>query len=81
MSNYCYDCTKDILGVDPKRNDFGSFEAIGPRIPEGEFWKVLCEGCGVIVVDNEGKKVNETRLSFFERIDEDEDEFWGNNDE
>ena len=54
MADFCYDCTKDILGVDPTWNDFGRFEATGGRIPEGEFWKVLCEGCGVIVVDNEG---------------------------
>ena len=59
MADFCYDCTKDILGVDPAWNDFARFEAIGPRIPEGEFWKVLCEGCGVIVVDHEGKKVSE----------------------
>ena len=72
MANFCYDCTKDILGVDPTWNDFGRFEATGGRIPEGEFWKVLCEGCGVIVVDNEGKKVDDILLRFSERIDEDE---------
>ena len=48
MANFCYDCTKDLLGVDPKWNDFarGRIRAI----PEDEFWKVLCEGCGVIAV-------------------------------
>ena len=63
MANFCYDCTKD-LGVDPKWNDFAR------GVPEDELWQVLCEGCGVIVVDSAGKKVNETRLSFCERIDE-----------
>ena len=68
MANFCYDCTKDILGVDPTWNDF-----VAQRdIPDNELWKVLCEGCGVIVVDSEGKKVDETYLMFCERIDEDE---------
>ena len=79
MSNYCYDCTKDILGVDPKWNDFASPPSFGHGNWEWEkekkiLYKVLCEGCGVIVVDYEGKKVNDTFLSFCERIDEDEDE-------
>jgi len=51
MSSFCYDCTKDILGVDPTWNDFAERQT-GLR-------KVLCEGCGVIVVDYEGKKVDE----------------------
>ena len=55
MANFCYDCTKDILGVDPTWNDFASIRAI----PEDEFWKVLCEGCGIITVDSEGKKVKQ----------------------
>ena len=69
MSSFCYDCTKDILGVDPTWNDFA-----GSTIPEDEFWKVLCEGCGVVVVDSKGKKVDDILLMFSERIDEDEDE-------
>ena len=68
MANFCYDCTKDILGVDPTWNDFAS----GGTIPEDELWKVLCEGCGVIVVNNEGKKVASIYTSFCKRIDEDE---------
>ena len=65
MANFCYDCAKDTLGVDPRWNDFAN-----GGIPKDETWKVLCEGCGVIVVDSEGKKVNETYLMFCERIDE-----------
>ena len=67
MANFCYDCAKDILGVDPKWNDFANGD-----IPKDEVWKVLCEGCGVIVVDNEGKKVDDLLLRFSERIEEDE---------
>ena len=69
MANFCYDCTKDILGVDPKWNDFARDRV--RQIPEDELWKVLCEGCGVIVVNNEGKKVASIYTSFCERIDED----------
>ena len=65
MANFCYDCTKDVLGVDPKWNDFAERQT-GLR-------KVLCEGCGVIVVDYEGKKVDDLLLKFSPRIDEDED--------
>ena len=73
MANFCYDCAKDILGVDPTWNDFarGRIRAI----PEDEFWKVLCEGCGYIMVDNEGKKVKswgQIIKNFPERTDEDE---------
>ncbi len=76
MADYCYDCTRDVLGVDPTWNDFGSFEATGPRIPEGELWKVLCEGCGIIIVDSEGKKIkgwDSVLKKFSKRIDEDEE--------
>ena len=70
MADFCYDCTKDILGVDPTWNDFA-----GSTIPEDEIWKVLCEGCGVIHVDSDGKKVHDIYPMFCERIDkEDEDE-------
>jgi len=55
MADFCYDCTKDILGVDPTQNDFVAKQDIS----ENELWMVLCEGCGVIVVDKEGKKVSE----------------------
>ena len=55
MADFCYDCTKDILGVDPTRNDF---VATKQDASENELWMVLCEGCGVIVVDREGKKVS-----------------------
>jgi len=64
MANFCYDCTKDTLGVDPTWNDFAK------GVPEKELWKVLCEGCGVIVVNHEGKKVDDILLKFSERIDE-----------
>ena len=70
MANFCYDCTKDILGVDPTWNDFAKEN----RIPKDELWRVLCEGCGVIVVDNEGKKVASIYTSFCKRIDKEEED-------
>ncbi len=81
MANFCYDCTKDILGVDPTWNDFAGWEGVGGYVkpkPEDGLWKVLCEGCGVIVVDSKGKKVDDIpsiqwyNSIFSERIDEDE---------
>ena len=77
MSNFCYDCTKDVLGVDPTWNDFAFAPSGGffpPSGAEDEFWKVLCEGCGVIVVDRKGKKVDDILLSFSERIEDEEPE-------
>ena len=59
MANFCYDCTKDILGVDPTWNDFAGWLGVDGQPPEDGLWKVLCEGCGVIVVDHEGKKASE----------------------
>ena len=72
MANFCYDCTKDVLGVDPTWNDFarGRIRAI----PEDEFWQVLCEGCGVVVVDSNGKKVDDMLLKFSPRIDKPDEE-------
>ena len=60
MADFCYDCT-----------NFAS----GSTIPEDEIWKVLCEGCGVIHVDSDGKKVHDIYPMFCEKIDEEiEDE-------
>ena len=70
MANFCYDCTKDILGVDPTWNDFAGWAGVDGQIPEDGLWKVLCEGCGVIVVDHNGKKVDDILLSFSERIED-----------
>ena len=76
MANFCYDCTKDILGVDPAWNDFANWEGVGGYVkpkPEDGLWKVLCEGCGTIVVDHKGKKVDvDTATDFVKRIDKEE---------
>ena len=57
MADFCYDCTKDILGINPEMNDF-NLEAVHYRMEEGEesYW-VLCEGCGPIRVDECGQRV------------------------
>ena len=58
MADFCYDCTKDILGINPEMNDF--------NLTAEHSWccgcKVLCEGCGFITVDHEGKKISDTDL-------------------
>ena len=57
MADFCYDCTKDILGINPEMNEF-NLEAGHYRMEEGEeFCWVLCEGCGPIIVDECGKRV------------------------
>jgi len=52
MADFCYDCTAELFG-DGKRNDFADEWG-----EDRDLWNVLCEGCGFIVVDKSGKKVN-----------------------
>lgn len=68
MADFCYDCTRDVLGMDPKHNDFthlcGKEQCI----------RVLCEGCppevwqsklhpGYVYVDHKGKRIDFTELA------------------
>tara|TARA_B100000745_G_scaffold289744_1_gene228087 strand:+ start:441 stop:605 length:165 start_codon:yes stop_codon:yes gene_type:complete len=53
MADFCYGCAKDVLGVNPEWNDFNDI------VDEGEMLSVLCEGCGIIWVDHEGKRVDD----------------------
>ena len=51
MADFCYDCTAELFG-DGKRNDFADEWG-----EDRDRWSVLCEGCGFIVVDKNGKKI------------------------
>ena len=52
MADFCYHCTVDMFGEEyAERNDFSGL------VKEGKFLTGLCEGCGIITVDHEGKKV------------------------
>lgn len=53
MAEFCWQCTEEYLFPDGSRNDF-----IG-IVPEGATLRVLCEGCGFIEVDHEGRRVGE----------------------
>lgn len=55
MADFCWECLAGgIYPEAPERNDFAGFA------PEGGQAGVLCEGCGWIVVDREGKRVPDT---------------------
>jgi hypothetical protein len=53
VADFCYDCARDHLGIEPELNDMKNL------VPEGEFAEVLCEGCGWIIVDHNGKRIDE----------------------
>lgn len=52
MADFCKQCSEELFG-----NDFGDLKNLGEgaELKPGMGWLALCEGCGVIVVDNEGK--------------------------
>lgn len=53
MADFCWHCLETrIYPAAPERNDFYGCCAKGQTL-----W-VLCEGCGPIAVDHEGKPVN-----------------------
>lgn len=52
MADFCWDCCDIILGVNPEKNDCKGL------CKEGEFVGVLCEGCGFINVDHNGKRIS-----------------------
>lgn len=56
MADFCWQCLEEgIYPEHPEKNDFYGFA------PQGWVAKVLCEGCGVIYVDHEGKRVTSTQ--------------------
>jgi hypothetical protein len=71
MAEFCFDCTRDVLGMDPKDNDFKGLCQDGYCIP------VICEGCDpehhvtkangetsyMVFVDHRGKRLDFTKLA------------------
>lgn len=49
MADFCQECSEELFG--PGHNDFYGY------CKPGYLAKVLCESCGVIYVDSEGKRV------------------------
>lgn len=60
MADFCRQCTKDLFGVD--QSDFDG--VIEQRVaehgdfPAGQGMEVLCEGCGMTLVDQQGRCVS-----------------------
>ena len=54
MADFCQKCAKETWGDDIPSDFIGLVE-------EGQYIQVLCEGCGYILVDHNGKKVERRR--------------------
>ena len=57
MADFCYQCTRDILGLDGSKNEFVGIQPI-EMTEKGLYTEVLCEGCGFILVDHNGKRID-----------------------
>lgn len=56
MADFCKQCTKYYFGPNVK-NDFEGIQS--PETTElGFYSEVICEGCGLIIVDHNGKCVS-----------------------
>tara|TARA_R100000008_G_C3571457_1_gene162411 strand:- start:197 stop:367 length:171 start_codon:yes stop_codon:yes gene_type:complete len=54
MADFCYDCTATYFGQEyADRNNFAGI------VRDKERYYCLCEGCGWITVDKDGRKVEE----------------------
>ena len=54
MADFCHQCTSELFGEEhADKNDFAGF------VRGNERYYVMCEGCGWITVDKEGRKVEE----------------------
>jgi RNase P subunit RPR2 len=51
MADFCQDCSIEMFGKDMKD--------MADLCGEGNMILVICEGCGWIYVDNNGKKISE----------------------
>ena len=51
MADFCKQCNKEMFNMDTA--DFSPPE--GGVLEEGYGWQMLCETCGPIIVDNDGK--------------------------
>ena len=51
MSDFCKECSEKHFG-----EDFGDLVCVAPECNAA---RVLCEGCGWIVVDNNGKRIED----------------------
>tara|TARA_R100001082_G_scaffold109810_2_gene87898 strand:+ start:555 stop:722 length:168 start_codon:yes stop_codon:yes gene_type:complete len=54
MASFCYECTEELFGEE--HADSNEFAGI---VRSDEKYFCLCEGCGWITVDKDGKRVKE----------------------
>lgn len=55
MSDFCKQCSIEHFGEDLKElAGLGN----GRVLPDGDGWAVICEGCGYIVVNEEGECIS-----------------------
>lgn len=54
MADFCKECSIKVFG-----EDFGDLANLGngEKLKEGHGWEALCEGCGIILVDDDGKRI------------------------
>jgi|TARA_R100001163_G_scaffold33071_1_gene25647 hypothetical protein len=54
MASFCYDCTADLFGEEhADKNEFAGI------VRKHERYFCLCEGCGWVTLDGDGKRVEE----------------------
>ena len=68
MADFCKQCSTDIFG-----EDFYDLKGLGDgtELQEGYGWPALCEGCGVTVVNDEGKCIDKRCLKEHEKETDD----------
>ncbi len=55
MSDYCKQCSEYLFS-----EDFGDFKGLAGEdlLEDGWGYTVLCEGCGLILVDDDGRRLD-----------------------
>ena len=60
MAEFCKECAKEMWG-DSVPSDFKEM-ITAEQIDDGYVMEVLCEGCGWIYVDEDGKRIGKIKL-------------------
>lgn len=60
MADFCKECSIELFG-----EDYGDLKGIGDGTPlePGYGWTALCENCGPILVDDEGRRIDKKEKS------------------
>lgn len=53
MADFCFQCSIEHFG-----KDYGDLAGFGPPPEEGMGYPAICEGCGFIYVDHEGRCID-----------------------